>query len=468
MPQDSLTEKAINHARDNQEETLNDLYEFLRIPSVSTQPERADDVAAAAQWCADAMQRAGLDDVEVIPTPRHPLVFGQWLGAGIDRPTVLIYGHYDVQPEEPIDLWETPPFEPTRRGDYIYARGATDDKGQLLVHLKAVQSLMAVSGSLPVNVKFLLEGEEEIGGMSLEAFIPSNLAKLRADVVLISDTPMLGLGQPSIVYGLRGICYMMMDLTGPSRDLHSGAFGGGINNPLNALGRVIAGLQDDQGHILIPGFYDKVRSLSQEERELLAETAIDEAAWLADTGAPDVWGEPEYTLVERIGARPSLDVHGIVGGYTGVGAKTVLPSTVHAKISMRLVPDQQPEEIADLFTAHVRALLPPTITANIVYNSGARASISDYNTEAMRAVRSAYAEVFGKTPVLSREGGSIPVVGALQTQLGVETVLMGFGLPDDRAHAPNERFYLPNLYQGIETAIRFLTTYGGDRNQKGL
>ncbi len=450
----------ITFAQENRERHLSELMSFLRIPSVSTQPEHDDDTVAAAKWLADAMRQAGMENVRLIATPKHPLVYADWLHAGDDAPTVLIYGHYDVQPAEPFELWETPPFEPTVRGEYLYARGADDNKGQVYVHVKAVESLLQANGRLPVNVKFIVEGEEESGGASLAAFIPQNKDLLAADVALVSDTAILSPEQPAIVYGLRGMCYILMDVTGPGRDLHSGSFGGGINNPLNVLGHIIAKLKDEEGHILIPGFYDQVRPLSAEEREILAEFPLDETAWLAETGAPQAWGEPEYTLVERLGARPTLDVHGIIGGYTGPGGKTVLPATVHAKISMRLVPDQDPAKIRQLFTEYVQSITPPSVKVTIQGGHGAPASITDYHIPAMQAARTAYEETFGREPVLMREGGSIPVVGQFQAHLGLETVLMGFGLPGDRIHSPNERYLLANFYRGIETSIRFLQLYG--------
>ncbi len=451
--------RAIEHARTNQQQYLDELIEFLRIPSVSTKPEHAEDVKTAASWLADRLKTAGLENVRVIPTNRHPLVYGDWLHAD-GKPTVLVYGHYDVQPAEPFDLWESPPFEPTVEDDFLVARGSSDDKGQVFIHVKAVEALLQTNGRLPVNVKFIIEGEEESGGQSLSVFIPENKAMLAADVALVSDTAIVNKETPAIVYGLRGMCYALIDITGPRRDLHSGSFGGGVNNPLNVLGHVIAKLKDENGRILIPGFYDNVRPLSAEERDILAKFPLDEAAWLAETGAPQPWGEPEFTLVERLGARPTLDVHGIIGGYTGPGSKTVLPAKVHAKISMRLVPDQNPARISQLFQAYIQEIVPSSVQVSVTIAGTAPASISDYETSAMKAAVSAYQASFGKEPVLMREGGSIPVVGEFQTHLGLETVLMGFGLPDDCIHAPNERFYLPNFYRGIETSIHFFQEYG--------
>ena len=451
--------KVIKHAQVNQERYLDELMAFLRIPSISTKPAHAEDVKTAANWLADSMKVAGLENVQVIETGRHPLVYGDWLHAE-GKPTVLVYGHYDVQPAEPFDLWDSDPFEPTVKDNYLYARGSSDDKGQAFIHVKAVEALLKENGRLPVNVKFIIEGEEESGGESLSAFIPENKEMLAADVALVSDTAIVDKETPAIVYGLRGMCYALIDITGPGRDLHSGSFGGGVNNPLNVLGHVIAKLKDENGRILIPGFYDNVRDLSDGERTVLAEFPLDEAAWLAETGAPEPWGESEFTLVERLGARPTLDVHGIVGGYTGPGSKTVLPATVHAKISMRLVPDQDPKRIGELFKKYIQKLIPSSANVTIEFTNFAPPSITDYEIPAMKAAVSAYEASFGKAPVLMREGGSIPVVGEFQSHLGLETVLMGFGLPDDRIHAPNERFYLPNFYRGIETSIYFFQKLG--------
>ncbi len=454
-------DQALSFAQQNKTTHLEQLKDFLRIPSVSTQPEHKQDMYKAANWLADMMRTAGLENIEIIDSAvgRHPLVYADWLHAP-DAPTVLIYGHFDVQPPDPLELWESPPFEPTQRGDRLYARGASDDKGQAYIHVKAVEAYLQTSGTLPVNVKFIYEAEEEDGGVTLNHYLPRHTAKLSADIALISDTGILSPDQPSIIYGLRGIHYDFIDLTGPTHDLHSGGYGGAINNPLNALGHILAKLKDEEGHILIPGFYDDVRELSAEEREMLNQLPVTEEDYLARTGAPAIWGEPGYTLVERLGARPTLDVHGIIGGYTGPGGKTVLPSTVHCKISMRLVPDQDPVKIKQLFRDYVRQITPPSITVKFGEEGhGAPASITDYTIPAMQAAREAYTAVFQTEPLLARNGGSIPVVGEFQTVLGLESILMGFGLPDDRIHSPNESFYVPNFYRGIQTAIHFLHSY---------
>lgn len=448
--------KVLQNAQQNHQNSLNELIDFLRIPSVSTQTERDSDTAQAAAWLAAAMTAAGLENIQIYETKRHPIVYADWLHAGSGMPTVLIYGHYDVQPAEPLDLWDSPPFDPTIRDDHIYARGAADDKGQLYIHVKAVEAYLAANGRLPVNVKFIIEGEEEIGSRNLYSFIHDNRELLAADSALVSDSSMLAPGKPALVYGLRGNSHVQIDIIGPSRDLHSGSYGGGINNPLNVLAHLIARLKDEEGHVLIPGFYDQVRPLSADERELLANFPLDEEAWLNQTGAPEAWGEPEYSLVERLGARPTLDITGMYGGYTGEGTKTVLPSLAHAKISMRLVPDQDPAEIIELFERYARSILPPTVTMQVRHGEGARAALIDRDTPPMRAAAAAYEATYNHPVVFMREGGSIPVVNTFESDLKLPTVLMGFGLPGDRIHSPNERFYLPNFYSGIETSIRYL------------
>jgi acetylornithine deacetylase/succinyl-diaminopimelate desuccinylase-like protein len=460
MATDPALKGPLTHAAQHQSQHLEELLTFLRIPSISTQPEHRDQVAEAASWLAGAMEEAGLENVRVIPTAGHPLVYGDNLNAGPEAPTVLIYGHYDVQPADPLELWDSPPFEPEVRDDYLYARGSADDKGQLYIHLKAIEAYMKGGDGLPVNVKVLAEGEEEIGGTALSAFIPEQKELLSADVAVVSDTPMLGADEPAIVYGLRGLAYMLVDVYGPTRDLHSGHYGGAVKNPINALAQIIARLQDEDGKVLIPGFYDDVRSLDDEERRILNELPLDEQQWAEEIGVKQPWGEPDYTLVERIGARPTLDVNGITGGYTGEGGKTVLPAHAHAKISMRLVPDQDPAQIAEAFRDYVMEIAPPEVTVEVrSTGSGSYASISDYDTDAVRAAIDAYEAVYNKKAVLMREGGSIPVVGELQSYLGLESVLMGFSTPDAQIHAPNERFYLPNFFRGIETVIHFLHNY---------
>lgn len=452
--------KALAYAEAHQTDNLHELMALLRIPSVSTQPERKEAVNAAAQFVAQILTGAGLENVQIIPTDLHPLVYADWLHAGPDKPTVLIYGHYDVQPAEPFDAWISPPFEPTIRDNYLYARGSSDDKGQTHLNIKAVEAYLKGTGSLPVNVKFIIEGEEEIGGPNLETFIAAHQDLLKADIAVISDTAMITPDQPAIVYGLRGLYVFFMDVTGPDHDLHSGTYGGAVNNPINALCHIISQLKDADGQVLVPGFYDRVRPLSPEERHLLAQYPRDDALVQKETNAPQVWGEAEFTVNERMGARPTLDINGIIGGYTDAGSKNIIPSSVHAKMSFRLVPDQNPDEIAQLVQAYVEQIAPPSVKVQITPRGGAPASITNYAIPAMQAARQTMAQVFGHEPILIREGGSIPVVGLFQEHLRMETIMMGFGLPDDRIHSPNERFYLPNYVRGTETVIRFLAAYG--------
>lgn len=453
-------EEALQFAARRRQQHLAELIEFLKIRSVSTQEQRASDVARAATWLAGALHDAGLEKARVIETRRHPLVYAEWLGAGSQAPTLLVYGHYDVQPADPLDAWHSPPFDPVVRDDYLYARGVADDKGQLYIHVKAVEAYLQTGQSLPVNIKFILEGEEEVGGSNLTQFVENEGKLLEADVAVLSDTAMIGPGQPAIIYGLRGMCYMLVDISGPARDVHSGSYGGAINNPLNVLSRVIARLQDEAGQILIPGFYDDVRPLSDSERKLLADVPLDEEEWLQRTGAPAAWGEADYTLMERTVARPTLDVNGMVGGYTGDGSKTIIPGKAHAKISMRLVPDQDPRRIERLFRNYVEEVVPPSVRVEMRNVGAVYPAIIDHDTDAVRSAMEAYTTVFGRTPALRRAGGSIPVVGDFKKYLGIETVMMGFGLPGDRIHSPNERFFLPNFYQGIETVIHFLAEFG--------
>ncbi|MBL7063091.1 MAG: dipeptidase [Anaerolineae bacterium] len=451
---------ALEYARTNQHRFLAELFEFLSIPSVSTQIEHQPDIERAAVWLRDKLLLAGFPEAKVMPTLGHPVVYAEWLAAGPEAPTVLIYGHYDVQPPDPLELWRTPPFEPTVVGDDIFARGASDDKGQLYAHVKAVEAFKQTAGAPPVNVKCLFEGEEECGSPSLKPFIHEHTPLLSADVAVISDTGILDQDTPSIVYALRGLAYTEVEVTGPDHDLHSGIYGGAVHNPINALCAMIARLHDENGHITIPGFYDQVRELPPEERAALAQVPFERDVWLREAGVPTDWGEPAYTIVERAATRPTLDVNGIWGGYIQPGAKTVLPSQACAKISMRLVPDQTPAEITRLLRDYLVEIAPPTVTVEVRDLHGAEPATVRRDSPAMKAAFRAYAEAFGQEPVFVRRGGSIPVVATFQKALGIETVLMGFGLPDDRLHSPNEKFHLPNFYKGIETIIRFLDLLG--------
>ena len=449
--------EALEYARSHRDSFLKELEAFLRIPSVSTQDEHKSDIERAAAWLRDRMVKAGFSEAEVMPTSGHPVVYGAWTEADAEAPTILIYGHYDVQPPDPVDLWETPPFEPTVVGEDVFARGVSDDKGQLYTHVKAVEAFIESQGGLPVNVKCIFEGEEECGSPSLEPFIREHQDLLAADVAVISDTGFVREGVPSIVYGLRGLAYLEVEITGPDHDLHSGLYGGAVLNPINALCTIVDQLQDESGRITVPGFYDHVQEFSAEERAELADVPFDRQAWLEEAGVKTDWGEPDYTIVERTTARPTLDVNGIWGGYTEPGAKTVLPSKAFAKISMRLVPDQDPDRIAELVGGYIEELAPRAVDVEVRPLHGGEPAIVDRDSPMMEAASKAYAEAFGKAPLLVRRGGSIPVVAKFQSILGIETILMGFGLPDDRLHSPNEKFHLPNFYRGIETSIHFMS-----------
>ncbi len=446
----------VDYARNNRSRYLEMLKELLSIPSISTQSVHNADMQRCAEWLTQTMSSVGLKNTAIYPTPGHPVVYGEWLEAGPNAPTALIYGHYDVQPPDPLELWETPPFEPSVRGDNIYARGATDDKGQLFIHLAAVDALFKTTGALPVNIKFIIEGEEESGGKNLDPFIKSHQDLLAADCALISDTSIVSPEQPSIVYALRGLATLEIEVKSAARDLHSGQYGGAIHNPLLALSQIISAMFDENNRITIPGFYDDVLPLGDEERDLLA--ALPDTL-LQETGARNLWGDPAFTPVERISARPTFEVHGIVGGYTDEGVKTVIPAEATAKISMRLVPNQDPQKIAQRFTDYVNALAPDTVTLKIRQTGLGNGAVIDRNDPSMMAASNAYQAAFRRRPIFTREGGSIPVVAAFQRILDLPVVMMGFGLTDDRLHSPNEKFHLPNFYRGIETSIHFMQEY---------
>lgn len=450
---------AIAYAHDQRDDSLEQLKEFLRIPSVSTKSENKADVQQAATWLADELTRIGLENVAVSPTAGHPVVYADWLNAP-GKPTVLIYGHYDVQPAEPLELWESQPFDPTERDGNLYARGAADDKGQLFIHVKALEALFQADGRLPVNVKILFEGEEEIGSAHLTDWILARKEELQADVVVISDTHILSEDQPSIVYGLRGLAYIEVDVESAAGDMHSGMYGGAVHNPITALAHMIAQLHDDNGTITVPGFYDDVRPLDDDERADLARIPYDEATLKAETGAVQAWGEAEYTIVERVSARPTLELNGIWGGFAGEGAKTVLPAKAGAKISMRLVPNQDPWQIAALVSDYLQQIAPPTVRVTVRDLHHGYGAIVPRDSRAMKAASEAYEEIFGTPPIFTREGGSIPVVATFQKELGIDSVLMGFGLPTDNLHAPNEKFKIELFYKGIETTILFYQKMG--------
>jgi acetylornithine deacetylase/succinyl-diaminopimelate desuccinylase-like protein len=452
----------IRHARDAHLKQLGDL---LSIPSVSTAPAHAADVRRASKWVRDKMKAAGCRRVEIHKTPRHPIVYGEWLGAK-GSPTILVYGHYDVQPVDPLELWKTPPFEPTIRGGRIYARGASDDKGQFLTHIEALEAHLGTHGACPVNVKFLIEGEEEIGSPHLVGFIADNRKKLACDAVVVSDTAMFDKGLPSICYGLRGLAYLQVDVRGTDGDLHSGSFGGTVVNPANALVEMLAALKDARGRVTVPGFYDKVRRLRPAERREFAGLPHSDAKYKRSIGAPALFGEAGYSTLERVWVRPSLDINGIWSGFTGEGAKTVIPAEAHAKISMRLVPDQTPKEIARKVASNLKKLAPPSVRIKVSDLHGGGAWVAPTDHPAMEAAARALKRAFGRKPVFVREGGSIPIVADFSRLLKVPCVLMGFGLNDDNLHAPNEKMELDNFFRGIEASAFMMEELGGTRSRR--
>jgi acetylornithine deacetylase/succinyl-diaminopimelate desuccinylase-like protein len=454
-----LTE-ALQYANSHRAAFLTELTEFLSLPSISALPEHRASMQRTAQWLADHFTALGLRNAAVNPTGGHPIVTADWLAAGPDRPTVLIYGHYDVQPVDPLELWHSDPFAAEVRDNYLYARGSSDDKGQLFIHAKVLESFLKTAGRLPVNVKLIVEGEEEIGGPNLEAFIETHRAQLAADVAVISDTHMLRPDLPCLVYALRGLCYIQVEVTGPARDLHSGQYGGAVYNPIQALCEMLASLKDRDGRITVPGFYDRVLPLSAAERRILAQAPFSEEEFKRDAGVSGVWGEKGYTTKEQITARPTLEINGIWGGFTGDGPKTVLPARAAAKISCRLVADQDHFEIAELLQNHLKQIAPPDVAVETTRLHGGHGALINLDSKYMRAADQVLQRVFGQAPVYEREGGSIPVVATFQKVLGVDSIMLGFGLPDDNLHSPDERFYLPNFYNGLETMIRYLVEIG--------
>jgi acetylornithine deacetylase/succinyl-diaminopimelate desuccinylase-like protein len=427
---------------------------LLRIPSVSAQPDHDADTRRAGEFVRDDLRAMGID-AELIPTKKHPIVYGERTDAP-GRPTLLIYGHYDVQPAEPLEPWLSPPFEPTVRDGNLYARGSTDDKGQMFTHLKAAEAWLKTVGKLPVNVKFLIEGEEEVGGANLEVFVAENRDRLACDYAVISDTSQFAPGIPAITYGLKGLAYFEIIVKGAQTDLHSGTFGGSVANPCNALTTILASLKGPDGRIRIPGFYDAVRPLEDWERQEFAKLPFSEAEFQAKLGVPSLEGEEGYTTLERRWARPTCDVNGLYGGYQGPGPKTVLPCIAGAKLSFRLVPDQDPATVGRLFRDHVRAVCPPGVTYEILDHHGAPAVLVGVDSPGVHAAVRAIEAGFGRAPVFMREGGSIPVVGLLKTQLGVDTLLLGWGQNDDNLHGPNEKFSLADFHRGIKASAHLL------------
>jgi acetylornithine deacetylase/succinyl-diaminopimelate desuccinylase-like protein len=441
------------YIENNKEKFLNELVELLRIPSVSTDINYKKDVLRAAEYIKNKLQEAGADKVEVCETGGHPIVFGEKI-IDVALPTVLVYGHYDVQPADPIDLWDSPPFEPVIKDGLIIARGAADDKGQMYMHIKAFEAMMQTD-SLACNVKFMIEGEEETGSDSLGPFLKANKDKLGADVVLVSDTAMLSNENPSLTIGLRGLSYVEVEVTGPNRDLHSGIYGGAVANPINVLANMIASLHDSNGRITIPGFYDNVAVVSDEERQAMNAAPFDLKEYMADLEIKAVYGEEGFSSLERTSIRPTLDVNGIWGGYTQPGAKTVLPSKAHAKISMRLVPNQSSEEITALFTEHFERIAPEYVKVKVKPHHGGEPAVTPIDSIAFQAASMAMEATFGKKPIPMRGGGSIPIVALFEEELGLKTILMGFGLDSNKIHSPNENYGLFNYYKGIETIPLF-------------
>jgi acetylornithine deacetylase/succinyl-diaminopimelate desuccinylase-like protein len=449
----------IDFIHTNRDRYVSELGAYLAIPSVSALPAHQADTRRCAEWTADEMRRIGLEDVQVIESGGHPLVFGQWLHAE-GAPTVLIYGHYDVQPADPVELWESPPFEATVRDGEIYARGAADDKGQVFMHLKAIEAHVRAGGRLPVNVKLLIEGEEEVGSVNLDDFVRAHTDRLAADVVVVSDSAMFDRDVPSICYALRGLIYYQIDLRGTSSDLHSGVFGGAVANPANVLAQILAQMKDRSGHVKIPGFYDDVRPLADDERAAWKTLPFNEKKYRKDIGAPKLAGESGYSVLERVWARPTFDVNGILSGFTGEGAKTVIPAVAMAKVSMRLVPNQDPDRIAAAFEAYVRKVCPKTVELTLTRMHGGRPWITEYDHPFVAAAGRAIEQGFGRPPVFCREGGSIPVVSTLTEELHAPAVLFGVGLPDENAHAPNEHLDLGNFHNGIVAAAVFYDEVG--------
>lgn len=438
---------------ENKQRFLDELFELLRFPSVSADPKYKGDMLKTAEYVAEKLRSAGADKVEICLTAGYPIVYGEKI-LNNSLPTVLVYGHYDVQPPDPLELWKTPPFEPTIRDGKIYARGSCDDKGQFYMHVKAFELMMSTN-SLPCNIKFMIEGEEEVGSNNLGIFVGQNTERLKADVVLISDTSMISLEHPSLETGLRGLSYVEVEVTGPDRDLHSGVYGGAVANPATILAKLIASMHDENNHITIPGFYDDVLELSAQEREMLNKAPYNENEYKIDLKVDELWGEKGYTTLERTGTRPTLEVNGIWGGYIGEGAKTVLPSKASAKISMRLVPNQQSDKITKLFKDHFEKIAPKSVKVKVSPHHGGEPVVTPTDSIAYKAAQKAILESFGKEPIPTRGGGSIPIVALFEKELGIKTVLMGFGLDSDNLHSPNEKFDIANFYKGIETIPLF-------------
>jgi acetylornithine deacetylase/succinyl-diaminopimelate desuccinylase-like protein len=450
----------MNYYQQHQSDYVEGLKAFLRIPSISALSEHKPDIRRAADFAMNELRAAGMTTAELIEGDGNPLVYAEWLGAP-GKPTILFYGHYDVQPPDPLDEWKSPPFDPEIRGDDIFARGSCDDKGQVYIQIKAVEGLLKTTGKLPVNVKFLLEGEEETGGEHIERYVTTKPPRLKADAAVVCDTEMFAPDLPTICVGLRGLVYYELLVQGANHDLHSGVYGGAAPNPVMAIAEILCALKDREGHIKIPGFYDRVIPPSQKERAAWARLPFDEKEYtVTEMGARELVGEPEVGLFERVWARPTVEVHGIRGGFVGEGAKTVIPARATAKISTRLVADQRTGEAADQLRAAIKAACPKGVTAELKVLSSGEPSLTDPDNPFIEAAAEAMKQIFGKETVYIRSGGSIPIVGVFDRYLGIPSVLMGFGLPDDNLHAPNEKFHLPNLFRGIEAVARYLEILG--------
>ncbi|NUN68743.1 MAG: dipeptidase [Bacteroidetes bacterium] len=461
-------EKILSFIEANHQRYLSELKDFLAIPSVSSQSDHTKDIRRCAEWVADHMRTIGMQNIRIMPTPGHPVVYSEWLGAP-GAPTVLLYGHYDVQPVDPLNLWTSPPFEMTIRGENIFARGSADDKGQVFIHLKSIEAMMKHEGRLPVNIKMLIEGEEEIGSRNLEDFVKQNKQMLKADLVLISDSSMYAKGVPSIAYGLRGLAYLEIEVTGPNRDLHSGTYGGAVHNPVQALSEIITALHDKNNKVNIPGFYKDVRPLTAVERAAYKKLPHSDKAYAKDLQVDALWGEKGFSTLERTWARPTLEVNGMWGGYIGEGAKTVLPSKAFAKISCRLVPDQKSDTISKLVVNHIKKTAPKSVKVNVKLHHGGEAAITPIDSPGVKAAVAALEKGFGKKPLYQREGGSIPIVVQFKKLLGLDTVLLGFGLPDENAHSPDEHLNIDNFYGGIRTSVHFfheLPKFWNERRSK--
>jgi len=464
----AATDAAVDYLRQHDAEHLAQLDEFLRIESVSADPGRNDEVRRAAQWIVDDLTRLGVEKATIHETSAHPIVTAEWMHAGDDAPTVLVYCHYDVQPTDPLDEWIRPPFEPRHEDERVYARGAGDDKGQLFMHLKTVEAWMKTAGRLPVNLRFFFEGDEEVGSEPVEGFIADHPELLRADVCVVSDGDTFDDdGTPAIGYGLRGIAYWEVRVHGPRQDVHSGQYGGGVDNPANVLVRMLASMVDDDGRVAVPGFYDDVVDLSEEDRAAYAALPFDEAAWRDETGVPaSLGGEAAFTLLERLSARPTFDINGIWGGYTGEGAKTIIPAWAAAKISTRLVPNQDYRVIEKAMKAHLEAIAPPTVRVDVKIIHGGAPVVTPLDHPGIGPAARALAAGFGKEPLFQRSGGSVPVVAALDAQLGLKTLMVGFANPTGNFHAPNEWMSLANLRQGMVSLVHLWAELGQMRAEE--